>query len=117
MGFLVFRSSVIKVLLADAEWREKFERAQTWSEIEQVIVDFCRARDFKVKYLAPRRVPSRRLAVVKVQCFSLRNSMILLLSSPASGHAEKPKVIGNKPVYARDLLKQKTLTEMTEQCR
>jgi len=55
MGFLVFRSSVIKALLADAEWRMRFEQAESWSEIEQVIVDFCRARGFKVKYLAPRR--------------------------------------------------------------
>jgi hypothetical protein len=45
------KTSVLKKLLADAEWSAKLERAQTTEEMQRVIERYCHQHKLKVKHL------------------------------------------------------------------
>jgi len=45
----VVRAEVLDALLADKEWRKRWDSTKTMAERERVVSDFCRATGWKVK--------------------------------------------------------------------
>lgn len=45
------RREVLDALLADAEWRKRFDKAKTTAEMQRVVLDFCKAKAIKIKQL------------------------------------------------------------------
>lgn len=45
----VFGMKMVKALLDDPAWSAKLDKAMTNAEFEEVIREFCRERNFKVK--------------------------------------------------------------------
>lgn len=43
------KTEVIKELLKDPEWSSRFERAETFEETQRVIMDFAKAKGYRVK--------------------------------------------------------------------
>jgi hypothetical protein len=45
----IVRHEILKALLADEEWRKRWDSTKTTAERERVVSDFCRANGWKVK--------------------------------------------------------------------
>jgi len=45
---IAVRRKVLDDLLADSEWRHRFDQAESTAEVEGVIVDYCRAKGIKI---------------------------------------------------------------------
>ena len=47
--FFGVRGELLKALMADPEWREKWEKAETLEERKEVIFAFIKSRGYKIK--------------------------------------------------------------------
>lgn len=46
------KRELLKALLLDPEWHNRYEKAETSHEIEQVFIDFALAKGFKIKEIS-----------------------------------------------------------------
>ena len=45
---IAVRRKILADLLADSEWRQRFDQAKSTAEVESVIFDYCRAKGIKI---------------------------------------------------------------------
>lgn len=51
-GFAV-RNTVLKELFSSPEWKQKFDKCETFAEIQTVVEEFCIEKGYKIKEVDP----------------------------------------------------------------